>query len=243
MQRQKSKKDEQQPMMTVNEVSDYLSLSARSVYRLVGDIPAIRVGGRWRFRVSDIEDWLLKQRKSNEATLEPVEELGAQVRLRPHLDEPNIFLDMDARDASTLIKNAVLRARLDLTEGPEQTARERIWTSIMEREALCSTALHPDVAFPHPREPERCPLGLDQIVLVRASQPVDFKEIHGYRPRVAFLLLARTVSLQLLWEARLSHLLHRESFVQKLLTAGSTSEMLEIFGPREQSPGQASPKA
>ncbi|HEY6930744.1 MAG TPA: helix-turn-helix domain-containing protein, partial [Thermoanaerobaculia bacterium] len=41
--------------MTVNEVSSYLSLSARSVYRLVGDLPAIRVGGRWRFRVSDIE--------------------------------------------------------------------------------------------------------------------------------------------------------------------------------------------
>ena len=230
MKRQNSKKVEQPPMMTVNEVSNYLSLSARSVYRLVGDLPAIRVGGRWRFRISDIEEWLLKQRKSNEATLEPVEELGSQVRLLPHLDESNIFLDVEAKDAPTLIKNAVLRARLNLTVGPEQAAKERIWTSIMEREALCSTALHPDVAFPHPREPERCPLGLDQIVLVRASHPVDFREIHGYRPRVVFLLLARNVSLQLLWEARLSHLLHREAFVQKLLGAGSPRAMLEIFG-------------
>lgn len=234
MQRQKTPKEEPQPMMTVNEVSSYLSLSARSVYRLVGDIPAIRVGGRWRFRVSDVEQWLLKQRKSNEPVLEPVEELGSQVRLLPHIDEANIFLGVADRDAPTLVRNAIARAHLRLTEGPEEAARERIVASIMEREALCSTALHPEVAFPHPREPEKCPFGLDQIVVVRASQPVDFREIHGYRPRIVFLLLARTVSLQLLWEARLSHLLHREGFVQELLSASSPHELFELFVPRDQ---------
>lgn len=243
MQRQKTKKEEQPPMMTVNEVSNYLSLSARSVYRLVGDIPAIRVGGRWRFRVSDVEGWLLKQRKSTEPTLEPVEELGSQVRLLPHLDEANIFLGVADRDAPSLIRNAILRARLNLTESPEETAKERLWTSILEREVLCSTALHPDVAFPHPRDPERCPLGADQIVFVRASQPVDFREIHGYRPRIVFLLLARTVSLQLLWEARLSHLLHREGFVQKLLSASSARELFDAFGPRDQASSPESAKA
>jgi nitrogen PTS system EIIA component len=236
MQRQKQTKDEQLPMMTVNEVSSYLSLSARSVYRLVGDLPAIRVGGRWRFRVSDVEQWLLKQRKSSEQTLEPVAGLGSQIRLLPHIDETNIFLDVTDRDAPSLIRNAILRASLKLTESPEGAAKEQLLTSILEREALCSTALHPDVAFPHPRDPERCPLGADQIVVVRASQPVDFHEIHGYQPRIIFVLLARSVSLQLVWEARLSHLLHREDFVQRLLSAGSAREVLEAFGPR----GQAS---
>ena len=219
-------------MLTVNELSDYLSLSPRSVYRLVGDLPAIRVGGRWRFRVSDVENWLLKQRTS-EAPIEPVEELGSKLRLFSHMEEANIILDVPETDAAALIRSAVRRARLDLTEPAGMDARDRIYESIMERENLCSTALHRDVAFPHPRDPEKCPLASDQIVVVRAAQPVEFREINGYRPRLAFLLLARSASLQLLWEARLSHLLHREGFVQELLAAKTPRDLYERFLPPE----------
>ena len=225
---------DRQPMMTVAELSDYLSLSARSVYRLVGDLPAIRVGGRWRFRVSDVEQWLLKQRRASEPQIEPVEELGSKLRLLSHLDPENIFLDVPEAEASALVRNAIARAKLNLAESPESTAKESLTASIMEREALCSTALHPEVAFPHPRDPEKCPLGDDQIIVVRAARPVEFHEIHGYKPRVAFILLARSASLQLLWEARLSHLLHREGFVEKLLSAKTPAEMYEVFAGSSQ---------
>jgi len=191
----------------------------------------VRVGGRWHFRTSDVERWLLKQRSADEPEIEPVRELGSHVRLFPAMEEANVFLDVADSDASTLIRNAIRRARLDLTDGSEMAAKERIYESIMEREALCSTALHPDVAFPHPRDPEKCPFGRDQIVVVRAKQPVEFREINGYRPRIVFLLFARTVSLQLLWEARLSHLLHGRAFVQAVLSAGSPRALCEVFGP------------
>ncbi len=230
MQRQKKKAgDESSSTMTVGEVSNYLSLSASSVYKLVRDLKAIRVGGRWAFRSSDVEQWLLQRRTANEPQIEPVEDLGAHVRLFSHIDEKNIFLDVPESEAATLIRKAIGRAELSLTEGPEQAAKERLWTSIMEREGLCSTALHPDVAFPHPRDPEKCPLGRDQIVIVRAARPVEFREIHGYRPRIVFLLLARTVSLQLRWEARLSHLLHREGFVEKILSAENAHALRQVF--------------
>jgi excisionase family DNA binding protein len=218
------------PTMSVSDVSSFLSLSAASVYSLVGELKAVRVGGRWHFRMSDVERWLLKQRNPDEAEIEPLRELGSQVRLLPHMEEANVFLDVTDPDAPTLIRNAIRRARLDLSEGPERAAKERIYESIMEREMLCSTALHPDVAFPHPRDPEKCPFGPDQIVVVRARQPVEFREINGYRPRIVFLLFARTVSLQLLCEARLSHLLHGKAFVQSVLSAKSPRELCEVFG-------------
>jgi excisionase family DNA binding protein len=230
---------ETERMMTVAEVSACLSLSATSVYRLVKDLRALRVGGRWAFRASDVEQWLLKRRTGDEPQLEPVEETGSRVRLFSHMDEKNIFLDVADSEAGILIRNAIHRAVLSLTESPEQAAKERIQASIMERESLCSTALHPEVAFPHPREPEECPLGRDHIVIVRAARPVEFREMHGYRPRIVFLLLARTVSLQLLWEARLSHLLHREGFVQKILSAKSSRELYEVFAPSNQHPEDA----
>lgn len=223
-------------MMTVGEVSNYLSLSASSVYRLARDLKAFRVDGRWAFRARDVEHWLLRRRTANETQIEPVEEAGSVVRLFSHMDEQNIFLDVPDSEAATLIRNAIHRAELSPMESPEQKVKERLCASIMEREALCSTALHPDVAFPHPRDPEKCPLGGDQIVIVRAARPVEFREIHGYRPRIVFLLLARTVSLQLLWEARLSHLLHREGFVEKLLSAQTSHALYEVFAtPNQQS--------
>jgi excisionase family DNA binding protein len=225
--------------MTVAEVSAYLSLSASSVYRLANELRALRVGGRWAFRASDVEQWLLKRRTGDERQIEPVEELGSRVRLFSHMDEKNIFLDVADSEAGTLIRNAIDRAALNLTESPERAAKERIRASIMERESLCSTALHPDVAFPHPRAPEESPLRRDQIVIVRAARPVEFGEMHGYRPRIVFLLLAKTVSLQLQWEARLSHLLHREGFVQNVLSAKSSRELYELFAPTAQRPEAA----
>lgn len=217
--------------MSVSEVANFLSLSATSVYTLVGELKAVRVGGRWHFRTSDVEQWLLKQRASDDPQSEPVREIGSRVRLFSHMEEANVFLDVPDRDAATLIRNAIRRARLDLADGSEQAAKERIYESIMEREALCSTALHPNVAFPHPRDPEKCPFGRDQIIVVRAAQPVDFHDINGYRPRIVFLLLARTVSLQLLWEARLSFLLQGEDVVEAVLSAKTPRELCGVFGP------------
>jgi excisionase family DNA binding protein len=227
-------KHETDRTMTVGEVSAYLSLSASSVYRLANELRAVRVSGRWAFRASDLEQWLLKQRTGDEPQIEPVEGLGSEVRLYPHMKEENVFLDVPDSEAGSLIHNAIHRAALSLTGSSEEAAKERICASIMEREHLCSTALHPDVALPHPREPENCPLGSDQIVIVRAARPVEFREMHGYRPRIVFLLLARAVSLQLLWEARLSHLLHRGGFVQKVLSAQSPRKLYELFAPSNQ---------
>ncbi len=218
-------------MLTVAEVSRCLSLSAASVYRLAGELRAIRLGGRWRFRTSDVERWLLKRRSADELPIEPLEDLGSHFRLVPHLEEPNVFLDVSESEAPALIRYAIHRARLDLTESPEQFARERIYESVMAWEAVCSTVLHPNVAFPHPREPEKCPLGSDRIVVVRSVWPIDFGQPHGDRPRIVFLLLARTVSLQLRWEARLSHLLQRSDFLERALSARSARGFCGLFGP------------
>jgi excisionase family DNA binding protein len=46
--------------MTLSEVADYLRVTRKTVYRLLGKrkIPATLVGSRWRFERSAIEDWL-----------------------------------------------------------------------------------------------------------------------------------------------------------------------------------------
>ena len=50
-------------MMTVKEVGRYLSLSIKTIYRLVeeGTLPAFKIGGQWRFDQDSLDDWILSR--------------------------------------------------------------------------------------------------------------------------------------------------------------------------------------
>lgn len=47
-------------LLTVKDVAEYLSVTERTVYRLVKGhrLPAYRVGGQWRFKAELIEAWI-----------------------------------------------------------------------------------------------------------------------------------------------------------------------------------------
>jgi excisionase family DNA binding protein len=51
---------EQPTIMTVREVADYLRMHEMTIYRMArqGEIPAYKVGNRWRFNRGRIEEWL-----------------------------------------------------------------------------------------------------------------------------------------------------------------------------------------
>jgi excisionase family DNA binding protein len=50
--------------LTTEEVLTYLNVTPRTIYRLIraGELPAIRVGRQWRFRRSDLDAFLDRQR-------------------------------------------------------------------------------------------------------------------------------------------------------------------------------------
>ena len=50
-------------VMTVREVAEYLKVKERTIYRLVakGGIPAFKVGGSWRFRRAEIDEWITRR--------------------------------------------------------------------------------------------------------------------------------------------------------------------------------------
>ena len=51
--------------MTVRDVARHLSVNEKTVYRLVqrGDLPGFKVAGAWRFKRSDLEDWIDRQKQ------------------------------------------------------------------------------------------------------------------------------------------------------------------------------------
>lgn len=61
------------PWMTVKEVAAYLKVSTDVVYRLAQhrQIPASRVGNRWRFHREKIDAWMLAQSEKEYLQAEP----------------------------------------------------------------------------------------------------------------------------------------------------------------------------
>lgn len=48
-------------ILTIDEVAVFLKAGKRTVYRLAasGEIPAFKLGGTWRFRRSELDQWIV----------------------------------------------------------------------------------------------------------------------------------------------------------------------------------------
>ncbi|RLA50418.1 MAG: DNA-binding protein [Deltaproteobacteria bacterium] len=50
-------------ILTIREVSEYLKVTERTIYRLAAakKIPGFKVGGAWRFSKAEIDQWIRRQ--------------------------------------------------------------------------------------------------------------------------------------------------------------------------------------
>lgn len=50
-------------ILTIKELSDYLKVSEKTIYRMVSrnEIPAFKMGTTWRFQKLAIEEWIKNQ--------------------------------------------------------------------------------------------------------------------------------------------------------------------------------------
>ncbi|REL34048.1 methylation-associated defense system helix-turn-helix domain-containing protein MAD1 [Thalassotalea euphylliae] len=51
-------------IFTLKELAEYLKLTEKTAYRLAaeGKLPGFKVGGSWRFRLKDVDDWINSQK-------------------------------------------------------------------------------------------------------------------------------------------------------------------------------------
>ncbi|MFN4322329.1 MAG: methylation-associated defense system helix-turn-helix domain-containing protein MAD1 [Aeromonas media] len=52
--------DQLDEILTIDEVATYLKAGKRTVYRLAasGKLPAFKLGGTWRFRRGELDQWI-----------------------------------------------------------------------------------------------------------------------------------------------------------------------------------------
>jgi excisionase family DNA binding protein len=64
-------RNEIREVMDIRQASDYLGISADTLYKYAaeGFIPAFRLGNRWRFKKSRLDDWM--DRQSSASLIQP----------------------------------------------------------------------------------------------------------------------------------------------------------------------------
>ena len=222
-------------LLTTRQLAEYLQLSERSVYRLLeqGDIPAVKVGGHWRFRKSAVDEWLdvrVQQMDSEQLDDTFREDLeSGSPSISKLLSAQNIFLNMPHQT-----KHEIVSGIATLVNLPEEVDRDLLLARLLEREALCTTALPDGVAIPHtPRTRSRLLADHDLIALARTNEPIEFGALDGNRTDLFVLVLARDEKTHLILLAKVSRLIREPAVQQVLRTSKSPRQIARVIRETE----------
>lgn len=130
-------------IMTIEEVAQYLRVSEQTVYDWAqkGEIPAGKIGTAWRFKKSDITNWVNERLSAND-TKRKNEDIKIKNILTP---ERILFIQKTEKRA------ALRELALSLASAPEVKKSDELVTEILKREDLMSTAIGRGIALPHVR--------------------------------------------------------------------------------------------
>jgi PTS system nitrogen regulatory IIA component len=180
-------------IMTIKDVSKYLKMNERTVYKLIqaGQIPAARLGKQWRLDKQKLNEWIgFKMAEMPAEDLAHLEKdhKDAVIRIMPLLKEENIVFNFFATSKSQAIQKLVdvLSKNHKLTP----TQRNTLLKAVMEREKLCSTAIGEGVAIPHPRDVVIDNIKKPLIAIGISKNGMDFESIDNEPTRLIFLLSA-----------------------------------------------------
>jgi PTS system nitrogen regulatory IIA component len=223
--------------LTIGELASNLGWSPRFIEGLVrGEkLPQLQIDGVTSFRRDDVIDWLAQ--KIHTLDTDRVQQLERRVesslvadgvyqrpvaidRLTSRISEEGISLDVHITEKIDVVKALVGLA--------EQTGllydRPFLLASLLDREALCSTAMPGGVALCHPRRPVPSVISTQFVCFLRTLHPVEFGASDGLGTSMFFLLCAPDDRSHLYGLARVARLIHN-GVLDQLRTAASANEV------------------
>jgi PTS system nitrogen regulatory IIA component len=170
----------EESILTIEEIAKYLRVSERTVYDWAqkGEIPSGKIGTAWRFKKSEIENWvnnrLSVNRYSPQLTSVQVENILSPDRV--------VFINYATK------RDALLALAENLAAAPQIKNQQELSLEILKREELMSTAIGRGIAIPHVRLPSIT----DLVVSVGISRCdiVDFLPLDDEPVRLMFMIAA-----------------------------------------------------
>jgi len=166
-------------ILTIEEVAKYLRVSDRTVYDWAqkGEIPSGKIGTVWRFKKSEIEQWVNEKLSAGRGRER--KQVQTQAILSP---QRVLFLNCPLKH------DALLTLANNLAAAPQVKNGTELTNEILKREELMSTAIGRGIAIPH----IRLQSVTDLVVSVGISRVdiTDFNPLDDEPVRLLFMIAA-----------------------------------------------------
>jgi fructose-specific phosphotransferase system IIA component len=150
------------------------------------------------------------------------------MKLKDLLSKDIIRIPLENQEKSKIIEELVEI----LYESNRISDKEAVLKAVLDREAVMSTGMGDGVAIPHAKSDS-----VDGLIAAFGitSEPVDFESIDGKPVRMIFLLVGPTdqTGPHLKALSRISRLMHREDFRQKLAVSQTSDQVIEAIEAEE----------
>ncbi|MCQ2573159.1 MAG: PTS sugar transporter subunit IIA [Treponema sp.] len=208
-------------ILTIEEVAKYLRVSERTVYDWAqkGEIPAGKIGTVWRFKKTEVENWVNARLSSD---LQKQNETVVQVKNILSPDRVIFINHTSKRDALTQLADV-------LSTAPQVKNAQELTQEIMNREDLMSTAIGRGIAIPH----VRLSSVTDLVMAVGVcKKPVeDYQSIDDVPVQLLFMIAAayNQHSYYLKTISHFSGMLKSSELREKMLNAQTEREVYELL--------------
>ncbi len=207
-------------ILTIEEVASYLRVSERTVYDWAqkGEIPSGKIGTVWRFKKSEIENWVNQRLSSSK----PADDIIVQVKniLSP---ERIVFLNHQTKH------DALVELAQNLSTAPQIKDAKELEVEILKREELMSTSLGRGLAIPHVRLSSVTDLVMS--VGISKCEIIDFAPIDDQPVQILFMIAAafNQHSYYLKTLSFFSSKLKEEGLMEKLVNAKDAMEAYNLL--------------
>ncbi len=225
--------------MTDKQVAAYLQMDLREVQKLAsrGIIPCRKSGQRVVFTKGEIDHWV--EQRLHEMDRRRLRDVARGVSAHHGFDPeallvaPMIPIGGIAVPLHARTRDSVLRGLVAL--GGELVYRDdHVLAETRAREEICSTAMIPGVALPHPRHPLEYDIAESFVAVGLTHSGVPFGAVDGSLTRLYFLICCKDERTHLHVLARLSSMLHEGKFVQDLIECPDSDTMRTTLLEREE---------
>jgi nitrogen PTS system EIIA component len=210
--------------LTVRDVSRLLNLPEKEIYRLIkrNDIPFYRLNKSCFFNRAELLEWAIA--RSVDISADFFASPDSQTEMLPQLADA-IGKGGIHRITNNDSKSDMLRLVVSHIPGLGETDRERIFTALLARETLGSTAIGSGIAIPHVRNPIIINSNDPIVLLCFLSTPIDYGALDGKKVSVIFMMISPNTRIHLHLLARLSFVLQNKK-VQTLLSGEKNGETI-----------------
>ena len=145
------------------------------------------------------------------------------------LSKNNIIADLEGQN-----KEDVINELIDLfKEDPRVIDLEKVRDAVLEREKIMSTGVGKGFAIPHGKTN-----AVNDILAAfgKTGRPVEYDSLDGHPVYLVFLLVGKDnlVSKHIKLLSRISRMMNKDEFREKLIKAKSSEEILDIFRKEEE---------